>query len=316
MLSIIKKILLAFWKYKKYFVSVLGLAVIFWSIRFPWNNFLTVMLRERISAVRQDMDFEDLKIKLFPPGLQFDKVSLIHNRKKIEMDSLSVYLNLSQWLALKKAFKAEIQKDKSGVSVSFYKKTLLTNEDKQQKDLYFITANSNQFQLESLSPFLENNPLKGAVGFWSLYEGSPEDISNIKARLRLESSGGVELSPYQWDSTLGPVRFPSIKWKKVEADLEIKEGELVFNKIEFGFPGDKMQVKARGSGAFTWSYGRIRLNSYNIELQIDLKKDFNFSFLDLMFMAYKEDNEDFYRYRLRLIGEGNQVPTMEKLESF
>ena len=315
MFSILKKILSALWRYKKYFVSLMLVAVLFWSLRFPWNQFLTVMLREQISSVRQDIDFADLRLKIFPPGLQLDKVSFVQNRKKIEMDSLAVYLDLSQWLALKKAFEIEVQKDQSRVLVNFYKKSIPESEDSEAKDLYFVKAHSDRFQLESLSSVLKNNPLKGDLSFRSSFQGDPSDTNNIKASLKLES-GGIELSPYQWDSTLGPVRLPSMEWKKLELDAEIKEGELILNKIELGTPGDKMQIKARGTGAFKWAYGRFRLSSYNIELQIDLKKDFSFSFLDLMFIAHKQEKADFYRYQLRLIGEGNQVPTMEKLESF
>ena len=313
MFSTIKKSFSFLLRYKKSILYVFCLIVVFWGVRFPWNDFLTVLVRENSSSLGRQIDFEDLKIKIFPPGVQFDKVSLIYNNKKIEWDSLSVYMDWIKWLAFKKAFKFELQKDESRILVRFYKKTLEPTEDSGIKDLYFVSAGSHRFQLDTLGSFFYNNPLSGDLSFQSSFSGSIEDMKNIKADLKLNGEG-IALSQYQWNSALGPVRFPSTQWKTVEADIELKDGELFFNKIELG--GDETLIQARGSGAFRWSYGKFRLDSYNIELQMDISKEFQFGFLDIMFGAYKEDKDRFYRYRLRLIGEGNQVPSIEKLESF
>ena len=73
----------------------------------------------------------------------------------------------------------------------------------------------------------------------------------------------------------------------------------------------------KGSGSLNFSYrGLPYLSSYNLELQIDLDKEFPLRILDLMFSAYKEDKGKFYRYSVRLIGRGSQMPNMEKLENF
>ena len=64
----------------------------------------------------------------------------------------------------------------------------------------------------------------------------------------------------------------------------------------------------RGTTSLSLSYGKLRLNSYNIQLQMDVNKDFKMSLLNLMFVGYKEDKGDFDRYQLRLLGRGNQLP--------
>ena len=79
---------------------------------------------------------------------------------------------------------------------------------------------------------------------------------------------------------------------------------------------DPLRIKMKASGSLFASYGTVRLNSYDIQLQIDTRKDFQMSLLDLMFAAHKEDKGGFFRYMVRLTGQGKQVPHIEKLAEF
>ncbi|MCZ0931800.1 MAG: hypothetical protein OXJ52_01435, partial [Oligoflexia bacterium] len=116
---------------------------------------------------------------------------------------------------------------------------------------------------------------------------------------------------------LGPLNLPPIDWSSVKAEVEIKESEVIFKNLRLGESRDDFKIQMKGSGALSFSYrGQPRLSSYNLELQIDLNKDFPLRILDLMFSTYKEDKGDFYRYSVQLIGQGSQVPNMEKLENF
>ena len=141
-------------------------------------------------------------------------------------------------------------------------------------------------------------------------------MDGIKAFI---SAGGddIYVSQLELKTPLGPLSFPSIGWSSAQVEIEIKKSEVIFKSLRLGKPNDDFNIQMQGSGALGFSYGgRPQLTSYNLELQIDLGKDFPLRILDLMFSDYKEDKGGFYRYSVRLIGRGNQFPNMEKLDGF
>ena len=285
--------------------------------RFPLNEWLRKSLRDlqKKSPIAKEIIFDDLKIKWFPPGVFFKNISFVYKNKRVELDSAFISISLKHWIAFKKAFNLKFKQGESSFFVNFQRQFILDEkslEDKKQ-EIYSIKGFSSHINLEDLT-FLYPNML-GVLKTQFFYKGSVQYPENIKGEINLNGKN-IVLSELQLNTLLGPLSLPSIEWTQLELKIQMKEGELIFEKVNLGEAGDQLKVKMRGSGAFGYSRGSFRLNSYNIELEIDIDKTMEFGFLDLMFANYKESKSNFYRYSIRLTGQGSQVPKIEKLEKF
>ena len=177
--------------------------------------------------------------------------------------------------------------------------------------MLFVKGHSKSMALEDLS-FLSSS-LKGNLKTKFFYQGFLRDTQSMKGHMTLTGED-ISLSELKLNTLLGPLSLPSLNWETVDLKLELKEGEVLFEKVELGSSKDALKIKMRGSMALSKRF--FRLQSYNIELQIDLDKNTEFAFLDLMFAGHKEVQPQFYRYSIRLVGQGSQIPKIEKLESF
>ena len=296
----------------------LFLTGLFFSLRFPWNRFLEKQVRDfqKKSPHFLQTDFSKLQLNVLPPGVEFKDLSLNYKRKFFFLDSLKFSIIPSKWLAFKKAWRIRAVQDSSLFFVDFWKKENKSSDEagRQPTAIYFIKGYSPSFQLQALNNFL-NTKMSGLVQARFDYEGSFNKIQEAKAFLNL-TGNNIHLSQTEIPTMLGPLNFPSIQWKNGEVAFRLKEEEIVFKTFRLGDPTDYFIVQVKGSASIFSSYGRVRFNSYNIQLQIDVNKKLQIRLLDLMFKNFKEDKTTFYRYRLRLIGQGNQVPKMEKLAEF
>ena len=319
MLSLLKKVVSFLFQKRKYIFLILSLAVCFFVLRFPLNDWLGRSLRnvQKQSPITRDIVFDNLKLKWFPPGLFFQDISFSYRNKRSYLDSALISLSLKDWMAFKKGFNFKLKQGQSVLFLNFKQKLASPKEESledQVQELYFIKGSSRLINLKDLS-FLYPN-MSGDLRIQFSYKGSVEDIENMTGELNLTGKN-VNFSELKLNTLLGSLNLPSIEWTKVELKLEIKEGELIFKKIDLGSSRDELKIKMRGSGAFRYFRRSFRLNSYNIELQIDLDKKREFGFLDLMFANYKKEIQSkFYRYSVRLIGQGSQVPKIEELEAF
>ena len=291
------------------------LVFIFFVIRFPWSEYLEKSLRgfQKQSSVAREIVFDDLKIKILPPGILFKNLSFVYKNKRNYLDSLFVSIAWKDWLAFKRTLKFKLNHGRSRAFLTFRKKKILSDEgfpDGGSREMYFIRAFSNHINLKDLESLYPN--MSGQLRYQFFYKGFVQEAESILAELNL-NGGDVQLSTIQLNTFLGPLNLPPINWTKVNVEAQVKEGELIFEKVELGSSEDNLKIKMRGSGAVSY-LRRFFLSSYNIELEIDMDKDIEFSFLDLMFSGYKEDKGNFYRYSVRLIGQGSQVPKIEKLE--
>ena len=302
----------------KVLALTLFLTVLFFSLRFPWNRFLEKQVRDfqKKSPYFLQTDFSKLHLNILPPGVEFTDFSLNYKRQNIFLDSLKLSIIPSQWLAFKRAWRLRAIRDNSLLFVDFWKKENKANEEARREPaaIYFIKGYSPSFQLQTLNSFL-NTKVSGLVKAQFDYKGSFNQIQNAKAFFNL-TGDNIHLSQTEIPTVLGPLNFPSIKWKSGEMTLRLKEEEIVFKTFRLGAPSDYFIVQVKGSVSVFSSYGRVRFNSYNIQLQIDVDKRLQIRLLDLMFKSFKEDKTTFYRYRLRLTGRGNQVPKMETLSEF
>ena len=319
MFKLLKKLLRFIGKHRKLLALTLFMTFLFFSLRFPWNSFFEKTVRDfqKKSPLSFQTDFDRLHLNFFPPGVIFKNFSINYKKKSFHLDSLRLSIVLSKWLAFKKAWRLKAAKENSSLLLEFWKKEKKLKNDPEDNwlSLYFVKGYSPFLQLQNLNSLFPNIKMSGVVKTHFDYEGPPERLEEVKAFLNLKGEN-IRLSQTEFHTPLGPLNFPSLFWKKGEIILQLKEAELIFKTFHLGGPSDKLIVQMKGSGAVLFSYGKIHLNSYDIQLQIDVDKDFQMSLLDLMFAGYKEDKESFYRYRLRLIGQGNQIPKMEKLSDF
>ena len=306
---------------KKKLFLVFSLSCFIFVLRFPWNDLLEKTFRDfqKQSARSLQVDFEELKLKLFPPGVEFKELEFLYRDQPISLSSAVISIDVAKWLAFKQGWKFKLFKEDSYLSFNFYKSEKKQKEEEEDSvpiENYFIKGSAPFCSLKALNSFIPNTQFSGDMKARFSYSGSPKELEAIKAFLRIEGEN-ISLSQLELQTPLGPLNLPPIEWKSAQVDFEVKESEVIFKKLQLGEPTDDLYIKMKGSGALAFSYrGQPRLNSYNLELQIDLDKDFPLRILDLMFSAYKEDKGEFYRYSVQLIGQGNQVPNMEKLESF
>ena len=319
MFNLLKKIFYFIGKHRRSLILITVMTVLFFSLRFPWNNLIEKTVRDfqKTYSSSFQTDFDKLHLKFFPPGVQFKNPSLSYKKKKIFLDSLEVSIALTKWLAFKKALQFKAIKEISYLSVEFWKKEKILTDDSADRSaiIYFVKGYSPLLELQILNNLFPDMKMSGAVKTHFNYEGSLNRVQEAKASFNLKGEN-IRLSQTEIHTPLGPLSFPPIYWKQGEVVSLLKDGELIFKTLHLGSPSDDFIIQMKGSGAIFFSYGKIHLNSYDIQLQIDADKDLQMSLLDLMFSGYKEDKGDFYRYRLRLTGQGNQVPHMEKLSEF
>ena len=318
MITLLKKIFSFLFKNKKTLFLVLSLTVFFFFLRFPLNEWLEKTFKDlqKKSPLAQEVSFGHLKVKWLPPGLFFEDISFIYQGKYSHLDLALISPSLKHWIALKKAFNVKLQKGDSHVFINFHRKLIEPDEDSQRVDaleVFSIKGFTRLIDLKDLSFLYPNMSGKLQTNF--SYKGSLQVLEEITGQLSLAGKS-INLSELQLSTALGPLNLPSIQWTEVDMNLEIKDGELVFNKVELGSLKDKIKIKMRGSSSFRLVRRKVIFKSYNIELQVDLDENTAFGFLDLMFANYKEKKSNFYRYSVRLIGKGSQIPKIEKLENF
>ena len=314
------KIFLGFvWRQKKLLFFILFLTALIFSLRFPWNNLLEKTVRnvQKKSPSSLQTDFENIEMKFFPPGVEFKNLSVNYKRKAFTFDRFRFSVVLSKWIALKQAWSLRAFKDGSLLSVVFWKekKTLEEEDTEIPAIVYFVNGHSPYLDLAILESFFPKIKISGGVRTHFDFEGHPDRVEKIKANFSLKGNS-IRLSKTELDTPLGPLNLPPVFWSEGEMDLVLKEGELLFKTFRLGSPKDNFIIQMKGSGAVSFSFGKVRLNSYNVQLQIDVNKNFKMHILDLMFAGYKEDKGSFYRYLLQMTGRGNQMPNMEKLDKF
>ena len=321
MLRLLKRFFSILNKNKKTLLIIVGMVCLLFIIQFPWNDMLEKVFRDfqKKSPQALQAEFDKLKLKIFPPGIEFKELSFFYRGKPISLSSLVVSMDLAQWLAFKKGWKLKFFKEESYLTLTFHKKEKKReNEpiDSASIKVYFIKGSAPFLDLKVFNDFIPNTQLSGNIKTQFSYSGSIEEAEKIKAFLKAIGEN-IYLSKLELNTPLGPLNLPPIRWRSAQVELEVKESEVVFKSLRLGESMDDFNIQLKGSGALSFSYrGQPRLSSYNLELQIDLDKEFPLRILDLMFSPYKQDKGNFYRYSLRLIGRGNQVPNMERLESF
>ena len=321
MLKLLKSFFSIVNKNKKTLFFVFALIFLIFAIRFPWDDLLAKTFRDfqKKSPKALQMEFDKLKMKIIPPGVEFKNLSFFYKGQPVFLNSLVVSLDLAKWLAFKAGWKFKLFKGDSRLFFTFYKaekKKKGEPEDSPPIEVYFVEGSAPFLNLKALTDLLPGAQFAGHIKAQFFYSGSPKQVEGIKAFLRANGKD-IYLSKLELKTPLGPLNLPPINWSSVKAEIEIKESEVIFKSLSLGEEKDDFYIQMKGSGALGFSsWGQPKLSSYNLKLKIDLDKDFPLRILDLMFSPYKEDKGSFYRYSVQLIGSGSQVPNMEKLENF
>lgn len=315
MFHFIKKQISKLWKNRKIFFLISFLSFLLFMARFPWNDLLEKSIKKAQKEMPSDVyiDFDKVQARFFPPGVKFKKLFLKYNERALSLNSLNISLDWLKWLSFKKAWKVKAYQGDSSLLLSFWTKKEIFEDFSSETPIsfYFIQGSSPSLDLSLLNSVLSGTQLTGKVqARWS-YQGPLELIERAKAHFYLKGQA-IYLSRAELKTSLGPLNFPPIDWNSVEMDFRLKEGEIVFKTFRLGEARDRFIVQMKGTGAVSFAYGQPRLDSYDIELQMDLRKGFEIPLLDLMFSGFKEDRGSFYRYGLQMSGRGSQVPQMEK----
>lgn len=319
MFHFLKQPFLFLWKKRKPLFLVFFLSVLFFSLRFPWNLFLEQVVREmelRLPTKLQT-SFDKVQAVVFPPGIKFEDLSVYYQNKGLKMDSVELSLAVWQWMAFKKTWKIKALREGSKVFVEFrtVQKSLPDSDNPNPLAFWFVKGSSPVFSLDLLSQVFPQIKTEGKIYGRFSFEGSFEDIKNSEGVFRIKGRG-IQVARTQIPTPFGPLNLPPVQWKEGEIILKLKEGELLFEKLRLGAPSDDFILQMKGSSALVSSYGRLRLDSYDAQLQMDIVKGFKISLLDLMFPGFKQDKGKSYRYGVRLTGRGDQIPDMEKFSGF
>ena len=318
MFQIIKKIIGFLWRQKKLLFFILFLTALFFALRFPWNTLLekTVKNIQKQSPSGFQTDFDRLYFNFFPPGVEFSDLSLSYKRKALLLDRFQISILFWKWLAFKKAWRFQALKGDSSFYLDFWKKKKRSKENPDKAfTIYFLKLVSASLELEDLRTLFPDMKMSGKAKVRFDYEGSPERIQESKASMLLEGEK-IQLLQTELKTHLGSLNLPPISWEEGEVFAHLKEGELILKKFHLGSPSDDFIVQVKGSAALKYSYGSVQVESYDLKMQMDLDKKIPMKLLNLMFAGYKEDKGSFFRYRLRLRGQGKKVPDMEKISEF
>ena len=319
MLNFLKQPFLFLWKKRKLIFFIFFLSLLFFSLRFPWNLFLEQVVREMELRLppKIQTSFDKAQAGVFPPGLKLKNLSVYYQNKSITMDSFEISPAVWQWLAFKKAFRVKAFSEGSGVFVEFRtaQKTPADSENSSPLQFWFVKGSSPSFNLDVLSQVFPHIKAEGKVYGRFNFEGSLEDTKNSEGLVRLRASG-VQIARTLIPTPFGPLSLPPVQWKEGEVTLKLKDGELLFQKLKLGAPSDDFIIQMKGSAALASSYGRLRLDSYDAQLQMDIVKGVKISLLDLIFPGFKQDKGKSFRYGVRLTGRGDQIPDMEKFSGF
>ncbi len=306
------------WRHKKRALAVLLLALLFFALRFPWNEAAETIVRnaQKRAPGALSLDFESAGFTAFPPGLALQGASFAGGpfKEPLILESLSVSPDLGKWLALKMAWAVRGRRGDSSFALSFWRKAKKT-EGAAPRDYLFAGGRSPLLRMEFFQPLWPKAKASGRISFRFQYEGEPKNIKTAKGMLELKGSQ-IKWEQARIETRMGDLELPPLSWSEGKALFRFKDGDLIIESLSLGASADDLHIQIRGNGEIKRSYKRFRLGSYDFQMQIDAAGDFPLSFLDLMLSGIKEEAEGRVKYRARITGRGSGPPDIEKLLKF
>lgn len=315
MYKLLKNIISFFW-YRKSLISFFMFCFsVFFIFMFPWSEIVEKIVRKSQKKMDVQIDFSDLDLNLFPPGITFKDISLDQKilPTDFSFDKLAISLAIEKWLALKPAFRVEIVKDQSFISATISKKK--KSLEGQSIDYWSISSHSPKLDLSLLKYFVSDLKLEGQVSFEFQFQGSLDDFGASTGSLILQGSQ-IKNSRSQMNTSIGTIELPLIQWSSLNAKARLKESNVSIENITLGGATDDLYIQLRGDSSLRYAYRKIKLNSYDLQTQIEISKNFSLSLLDLFLSKTKTEGLNTNTYKARITGQGPGVPKVEKLDKF
>ena len=303
------------WKNKKQIWVFWLFCSLFFILMFPWSEAIEKVVRNSQKKSPVPFEFSDMKLKLFPPSVVFHDFSIDQKVLDIDLrfDRLSFSLAMKQWIALKPAFRVQLVKGVSSLKLTFSKrKKTIEGEEIEHWD---VQANSPRLNLSVLTDFFPDIEMGGVISFYFTFKGSSQDLENSSAFFSLEGSK-IDILKANINSNLGLIKLPNLKWSQLDISARLKESNASIESFILGSATDRLYVQMKGGASLASAYGRVRLNSYDIQTNIKADKRLELSLLDLFLLKAKQENLNSNIYKARIRGRGFSAPRIEKLEQF
>ena len=301
---------------KKWIVLTILLTLTLFALRFPWDKTMRKAADSILKTLPLSSDPEKAKALFFPPGIvfyacSFDGPSFL---SQIKIDELRLYPAFSKLLALNPGVRALLKKENSLIAFTVWLK------NKKKEDLEV-----KEIHLKGYSPGLNlsliNAPtlkMFGETRFRFEFMSPRKNLRKAKGIANITGSR-VEIKDSLIPTNLGNITLPDLKWNEVSLKMQLKDQELVIERLQLGTARDSFFVQLRGNVKLRFMKNRFRLSYYDFQTQIEVDKTLQSSLittLDNFLFDTKTSIQKGTRYLARIRGKGHELPDIEKLSSF
>lgn len=305
-------------KYRKWIFLTILLTFVFLALRFPWDKAAQKIAEEVLKTLPLDVDPDNVKVLLFPPGMAFYKSTLREPAflSFMEIDELRIYPAFSKLLALKPAIRVFIKQGNSALSATLWLKNK-KSEDLKIKEVH-LKGGSTDFELSLLNN--PSHPLNvfGRVHFRFKFVSPRRNLRKAEGKASLTGSN-IAIKDSFIVTNLGNINLPDLKWSVVSLKAKFKEEELVVEKLQLGIEKDSLFVQLRGNMELKSRGNRFQLSYYDFQTQIEVNRNLKsglINTLDIFLSETKTPIENGTRYQARIRGSGHKTPDIEKLSEF
>lgn len=305
-------------KYGKWVVLTVLLTFVFFALRFPWDKAAQKIAEKVLKTLPLNTDPGNAKILLFPPGMAFYKSAFNEPSflSSMEMDELQVYPAFSKLLALNPAIRIFIKKENSRMRASLWIESK-KSEDVKIKEIH-LKGGSSDFNLSLLNALNYPLNISGKIHFRFEFMFPRRNLRKAEGKIGFSGSE-IKIKDSSVVTTLGNITLPDLKWSEVSFKASLKEEELTVEKLQLGVEKDSLFVQLRGNIELKARGNRFQLSYYDLQTQIEVKKDLKSSLITLLDGFLSETKtvvESGTRYQARIKGSGYKTPDIEKLSEF
>ena len=307
-----------FKKHKKWIFLTVLLTFIIFILRFPWSKSVHKIASHLQNTFPISGDPENVKLLLLPPGITFYKHSLDSPSflSQFKMDEIRVFPAFSKLLALDPGVKVFLEKENSFVGF-----TLWLNNKKSEKgkiEEIHTKGFSPRFNLSLINR--PGNSLKvfGKAAFRFELVFPKNDLQTAEGSVSL-TGAGIEIKDGVVVTNLGPINLPDLKWSEVNLKTQLKDQELIIEKLQLGTSRDALSVQMRGTMELDLRGRRFRVSYYDFQAKIEVDTNLKSSLtttIDLFLADTKTPIDKGVRYLARIKGSGHKPPEIEKLSDF
>ena len=279
-------------------------------VRLPYSDITQIVTEKYLP---KNLKFESSSLNPLKLGLVLKNVSWsLKSKKNLKLEKLSVSPNILDLVFFKLGLSANLFFDKnSKVQIEFSKNRNPT------PDIH-LKIKTRFFNLNFLNPLIKATQLEGALS-GKVKSQFKEDFSEnpiLNADLLFKQ---VKLFSGRVLSPIGQIAFPSFFWSKASLKLQSnKEGSLKVLKLQLGGEKDLLKLKLKGDIKWHFSPSSKNLESYNLDLNIQLDKSLKgeLPILELFLDSVATQRAQFIEYSANLKARGFETPNLVKIPAF